>query len=126
MPPVIAPPGQANIAHNAADPASRNQNPMAMAPDLLELVVELLIFGNGPELTSVGRIFLQRPVWWRCDNQMNGLICNPIEVAGITLMYNVGRLQRQCGSCGYCCHHPNDRWTNVGLQDPIGRPSMQN
>jgi hypothetical protein len=80
---IISPSGQAHIAHDTDDPTSRNKNPRAVSPDLVQFVHKGFIIPNGSELSWVIMIFFQRPVGRGRDDKMNGSIRNPIEVTGI-------------------------------------------
>src|SRR5208337_1916188 len=60
-----------------------------MPPDLLELVMECVVVGNQAQLAFVERVFLQRPIRWRSDNQMDGFGGYPIQMSSIPLVYDV-------------------------------------
>ena len=79
VPPLISSPGYANIAHHAYDAAPRNQNSVAMAPYLGEFIVELLVIADQAELVFIRGVFLQGPVRRRRDDQMHGVVWNPVE-----------------------------------------------
>jgi len=47
---------EADIAHNAHNPSTRDENPQTVRPDSIELVVELLVVSYVTELKIVLRI----------------------------------------------------------------------
>src|SRR5882724_3034735 len=83
MAPIISPPGQAHISHDTDYPTSRNKDPIAMSPDLVQFIHEGFIILHGSELLWVIVIFFQSPVGRGGDDKMNGSIRNPVEVTGI-------------------------------------------
>jgi hypothetical protein len=56
--PTVPTPGKAHIPYYADKPTTRNENPVAVLPNLIQLVVESLILYDRPELAFVGGIFL--------------------------------------------------------------------
>jgi hypothetical protein len=75
--------GKANITDYAANSTARRENPGAFLPNLVELGQEAFIVLNMPELAGVPPIFFEGPIRGRCYDEMNRLVRNPREVAGV-------------------------------------------
>ena len=60
--PPVKPARNANVADNAADPATSHQYAGTFLPDLVEFIKEVFIVRNVPHLPGVLRILLQSPV----------------------------------------------------------------
>jgi len=56
--PTVPTPGKAHIPDYADEPTARNKNPVAVPPNLIQLVVESLVLCDRPQLVFVGGIFL--------------------------------------------------------------------
>jgi len=69
---------KADIADNADQPTSRDEDPQAVAPDVIEFIVERLVVRNKTELAFVLRIFLQGPIRRGCYDEMDRFVGNPI------------------------------------------------
>src|SRR5205807_6795402 len=77
----------------AAKPAAPGQHPQAVPPDLVELILECLVSGHVAELPGVIVVLLERPVGGRGNDQVNGLVGKPTEVAGIPEAQRTVRLR---------------------------------
>ncbi len=120
---MVSPAGQAHIPDNATDPATRNQYPVAMSPDFLELVVKLLVLGNRAELILVWRVFLQRPVRRRRDNQVDDSsgIHSSWRASPWCRMWVVFEIRTGADVAdATVATTPNDSWADIGLQEAIG------
>jgi hypothetical protein len=58
----MASPGEANVSDDAYQPPTGNQNPEAVPPDLIQLVVEAVVIFNQTQLVGIGGILLKSPV----------------------------------------------------------------
>ena len=85
-------PGHANVSDDATDATARDQHAGAFRPSLVELVKERFVGLNRTELTLDIRVFLQCPIGWRGDDQVNGVVREPGQVAGVALSKRVGGL----------------------------------
>jgi hypothetical protein len=77
MPPLTLA-GNANIANDAADSASRREYADALLPHFIQLVEEFLVALDIPKLRIIsGRVLFQGPIGWRCDHQVDRGVRNP-------------------------------------------------
>ncbi len=58
MPAVVGPTGQTDITDYTDESAARNQQTVAMAPDLVELDQKLFVIGNEAKLPFGSPVFL--------------------------------------------------------------------
>jgi hypothetical protein len=54
--------GEANVSDDAYQPPARNQNPEAVPPDLIQLVMEAVVVFNQTQLVGVRGILFKSPV----------------------------------------------------------------
>lgn len=80
---------KANIADHTNESAARDEDPQAVTPDAVEFIMELLVVQNETELSFVFGIFLQGPVGRRGYDEVDRLVGNPIELAGVTAAENL-------------------------------------
>ncbi len=75
-----ASPCNANIADDANQPSTGDQNPEGMSPDLFHLSKESLVILNMSELIRVLVIALEIPIGRRGNDQVHGLIVQERQV----------------------------------------------
>lgn len=80
---VVLAAGEADIAHNANQPATRYEGIKAALPDTVEFYQELLIVRDIAHLIRMLAVVLQRPVRRGRHDQMHGVGCEKVDVAGI-------------------------------------------
>jgi len=85
----MPPPRKANIAHDADHPTTWNEHAEAMPPHLVKLIMKPLVIFDKAELVGVRGVLFERPVRRRCDNQMDRLFRNPINLASIPAVNSV-------------------------------------
>ena len=102
-------PGHAHVADDATDAPARDQYPGAFLPRLVELVKECFVGFDRAELTIDLRVFLERPIGRRGDDQVNGSVRNLGQVAGVALSKRMGRLVKW-------------RWPRYLAKSLVGRP----
>jgi len=75
-----------DISDYTAQSSAWNQNADTLLQDLIQLGKKPFVVSNCAKLSLVRFVFLQRPVRWRGDNQMNAFGGNERKFASITFM----------------------------------------
>lgn len=73
----------ADIAHDAADAATRNEDAGAFLPDFVEFREEVLVGIDVAHLVDVRFVFLESPIGWGGDDEVDAFVGNEREVAGV-------------------------------------------
>ena len=84
--------GNANVTYYATDPSAADKDARALPPHAIQLRKEVLVLLEMAHLIGIScSIFLQRPIWWRGDNQMDRVAFDPGEITGIAQMKAMSR-----------------------------------
>ncbi len=66
--------GNADITNDTDQSPARNQQPIDLPPDFVQLIKETLIVINVSHLVRVFIVPLEIPVWWRGYHEVDGLV----------------------------------------------------
>ena len=77
--------GDAHITNHTRDTPARNKDTKTLAPDLVEVIQELVIDRDVSQLARVVWIGLQRTVGWASADEVDGFRFEEREIAGIPL-----------------------------------------
>lgn len=87
----VLPPREANVAHDADEPTTRDEGVETLLPDLVQFDEELFVVGDVAELTVALAVFLERPVRRTCEHQVDTLWLKLGHVPTVTIDDPVSR-----------------------------------
>jgi hypothetical protein len=89
---------QADIAHRANQPPAGNERPVALLPNIVELLQERIVVGDMPKLSCAAALLIERPIGRRRQHQTNRLR-RQLHPPRITDGYPVRRRNTTHGQC---------------------------